>query len=77
MAECYSWTEFLAFYLHKLFLLRRTEFAGQKNRTSFEIGNKLLNMRGRNDGEFRNSRVLFFLLVELLEQLMVTCAEMT
>ena len=47
MAECYSWIEFLAFYPHKLFLLRRTEFAGQKNRTSFEIGNKLLNMRGR------------------------------
>lgn len=75
MADCYSWIEFLAFYPHKLFLLR-TEFAGQKNRISFEVGNKLLNMRERNDGEFRNSRVLFFLLVELLEQLMVTCAEM-
>lgn len=34
MAKCYSWIEFLAFYPHKLFLLR-TEFAGQKNRTFF------------------------------------------
>ena len=76
MAECYSWIEFLAFYPHKLFLLR-TEFAGQKNRTFFEVGNKLLNMRERNDGEFRNSRILYFLLVELLGQLMVTCAEVT
>ena len=76
MAECYSWIEFLAFYPHKLFLLR-TEFAGRKNRTFFEVGNKLLNMRERNDGELRNSRILFFLLVGLLGQLMVTCAEMT